>query len=95
MGLFKSSEQKAEEKEAKIQKTLEFYGLTDITNQKDKETLRNIATTMNATALIEAGALLSSDAKTYANITSSYAYCIVQQNFIIIRMLNELLKKGE
>lgn len=94
MALFGGKEAKEEKKEAKMQAVLQKYGLESMTG-KDAEAVRNIAYTLSGNNLIELGTTLSGKAEDVAKLT--YLRAIVEQNFILVRQLNELkelLKNG-
>ena len=93
MGLFKTQEEKEQIAEQKVQKLLAKYGLSNLSNQEDIQSVRKIAEELVGTGLGEFGALLSGDAKEYARLNAQYSRAIVEQNFIIIRQLDRLNNK--
>lgn len=82
---------KEEKKEAKVQALLERYGLQELTDPRDKQAVRNIATNLMGNKLIELGAALSGSGTDPAKL--SYMNAIMEQNFIIIRQLDKISKK--
>lgn len=82
---------KEEKKEAKVQALLERYGLQDLTDPRDKQAVRNIATNLMGNKLIEFGTALCGNGVDPAKL--SYMNAIMEQNFIIIRQLDKIAKK--
>lgn len=87
MGLFGNNEEK---KEQKAQALLAKYGLQEISNQKDLESLRKISCDLMGNQLIELGATLTGKPEDGAKL--SYLHAIMQQNFIMIRQLDRIAK---
>ena len=88
MGLLGNNDAKKEEK---VQKLLSKYGLQNLSDPRDIEAVKNIAIDLAGNKAIEFGALLqgnSADA-----VKMSYLNAIMQQNFIIIRLLDRIAKK--
>lgn len=93
MGLLNNLEKKAQEKEdAKTQELIEKYQLNGI-GEEYKKAIYEVNKTIAGTKLIQAGSLLSRDPLGYAEAQSSFQYAIIQQNWIIIKQLNEISKK--
>ena len=90
MGIFGNKEDKAQKDLAKLQEIAAKYNLTDV-NPKDLETIRNINYGLMGSGLMEFGTLLTG--KTEDNVKISYLSALVQQNWIIIRQLDEISKK--
>lgn len=92
MGLFKSEEEKQAIKEEKIDKMMKQYGLEDLDN-KYRNAVRNINSELSGTGMMELGNMLSFDEKTAARLNTYYTNALIQQNWIIIRQLDEISKK--
>ena len=92
MGLFKTQEEKQQIREEKTRKILEKYELTNLSSQYENA-IKNINSELAGSGLSEFGNLLSPDANTSARIQIQYLNSIVQQNWIIIRQLDEISKK--
>ncbi len=93
MGMFKSKEEKQREKEEKALQLLEQYGLGDMTNPEDLNRIKFICNLKASTDMMSFGASLGGDVKSWAMVDANYNQILVEQNMLIIRMLNELLKK--
>ena len=92
MGLFSTPEEKEAKKEAKIDKMMERYGLQDLSPEyRDK--VRSIYLELMGTGLMDAGLKLSLNTKTEDLLKISYLNAVVQQNWIIIRLLDEIKRK--
>ncbi len=99
MGLFnsESKEEKAAKKQArKEQKELEVlrkYGLEELQNPNDIESVKNIVTELSGTGLMELGITLGagSDRDIQKN-QLYYQRALIEQNFIIIRQLDRIAK---
>lgn len=92
MALFKSAEEKAAIAAEKEQKALKKYGLESLTDPQDIESVKTIVTELLGTGLMEFGATLGSGSDA-SRVSMYYLRAIVEQNFIIIRQLDRLLKK--
>lgn len=90
MALFGNREEKKQQKEDKKQEKLEQlmagYNLDDL-SQEDKEYARMVIKSLSGTTLIGLG----SNAQDMAKIGLSQT--IVDQNFLIIKLLNEINQK--
>lgn len=92
MGLFGGTkETKEEKKERKAQELLEKYGLGNLSHEY-VDSVKNISTELAGTGMIEFGSQLSG-MKSEDTLKVSYLRAIVEQNFIIIRELDEISKK--
>lgn len=91
MGLFGSKESKEDKKLAKMKALAARYHLDDI-NPKDLESIQSIYYELAGTGLMEFGALLTG-AKSEDNLKIAYLNTLIQQNWIIIRQLDEISKK--
>ena len=91
MALFGKKESKEEKKARKEAELLAKFGLEDLTG-KDLESVKTIVSELAGNKFLEAGAVLtgakSDDIVKVTNLTA-----IVEQNWIIIRQLNEINKK--
>lgn len=90
MALF-SGETKEEKKERKVQELLEKYGLQNLSDPRDKESVKAISEALLGNKLIEVGTVMQGGGADAAKM--SYLRAIVEQNWIIIRLLDELNKK--
>lgn len=90
MGLFNSKEDKEAKKLAKMNEIAAKYHLSGI-NPIDLESIRGINSELFGTGLMEFGTLLSG--KTEDNVKIAYLNALIQQNWIIIRQLDEISKK--
>lgn len=80
----------AEKQEQKVQVLLQRYGLQDLSDPRDIQAVRNIATNLSGNKLIEVGTLLQGNGVDPAKL--SYLNAIMEQNFIMIRQLDKLTK---
>ena len=90
MGMFGNKTNKEEKKAAKMQEMANKYNLGDI-NPKDLETIKSINYELMGTGLMEFGTLLTGKAED--NVKIAYLNTLIQQNWIIIRQLDEISKK--
>lgn len=90
MGMFGNKASKEEKKAAKMQEMANKYNLGDI-NPKDLETIKSINYELMGTGLMEFGTLLTGKAED--NVKIAYLNTLIQQNWIIIRQLDEISKK--
>ena len=88
MGLFGNSDEKKAEK---AQALLRKYGLEDLSDQRDIQAVQNIAYDLMGNKAIELGTLLQGNGSDAAKM--SYLNAIMQQNFIIIRLLDKIANK--
>lgn len=86
MGLFKTPE----EKEKAL---LEKYGLDGLSNPKDVESVKSIASNLVGSGLMDAGMRIGMGAKVEDQLQVMYQKAIMEQNFIIIRKLCEISEK--
>lgn len=95
MGLFKSEEQKKLEREEKqnkqLQKLVSKYNLNNM-SKSDLETLQRISNDLAGTGLMKAGMSLSF-AKTEDQAKVSYLSALVEQNWLIIKLLSDMNRK--
>lgn len=90
MGLFASKEEKEEKKAAKMREVAAKYHLENI-NSEDLETVQKINSELLGTGMMEFGTLLTGKAED--NVKIAYLNTLIQQNWIIIRQLDEISKK--
>lgn len=90
MALFGNTEEK---KAAKVEALLNRYGLQELSDQRDLDSVRNIATNLMGNKLIQLGAALQGNGADAAKL--SYMNAIMEQNFIMIRQLDRIAKKLE
>lgn len=86
MGLFKTPEEKEKE-------LLARYGLDGLTNPKDVESVKSIASNLVGAGLMDAGMKIGMGAKVEDQLQVMYQKAIMEQNFIIIRKLCEISEK--
>lgn len=92
MGFFKSEEEKRQIQLEKEQRLLAKYELNDL-DRKYINAVKNINAELAGSGLSELGNLLSPDEKTSSRIKVQCLNTLVQQNWIIIRQLDEISKK--
>lgn len=90
MGLFSNAEAKEEKKEKKLNELMAKYELNDL-DRKYANSIKNISGALAGNTLIELGSTLGMTSA--ENLTTSYLKAIVEQNFIIIRQLDDISKK--
>ena len=89
MALFsKEPKETPEEKERKL---LEKYGVANLNDPEDVESMKIIARELSGSVFMEAGLKLSM-AKAEATLPITYQRAIMEQNFIIIRQLDRITK---
>ena len=84
-------ETKEEKQDRKIRELLQKYGLEDL-SEKDTESIRLIANELMGTGLMETGIALTGKAED--NLKIHYLRALVEQNWIIIRLLDQIAKKS-
>lgn len=89
MALFKSADEKAEEQAKKEQKLLKKYGVDELSDPRDMESVKKIAQELIGTGLSEAGMKIAM-AKPEVTVPISYQRAIMEQNFIMIRQLDRI-----
>lgn len=90
MGLFGNSEEK---KAAKVEELLNRYGLQELSDERDFDSVTRIAWNLTGNKMIELGVALQGNGADSAKL--SYLNAIMEQNFIIIRQLDRISKKLE
>lgn len=91
MALFNSKETKDDKKQQEINKFMEKYQLEEI-DDKDLVIIKKIATDLIGNNLLKAGMALSF-AKAEEQAKVSYLSALVNQNWIMIRQLNNISNK--
>lgn len=89
MALFNNAA-KEDKKAAKAEALLEKYGLQELKDPRDVESVRAIANSLMGNKLIELGTVLTGNGEDAAKL--SYLSAIVEQNWVIIRLLDKLAK---
>ena len=92
MALF-NKESKEDKAMSKVYGLMERYGLEDMNDVRDIETVKEIALELAGNKLIEFGTALSGKPEDVAKI--SYLRAIIEQNWIIIRQLDRISKALE
>lgn len=90
MALFGSSDEK---KQAKVDALLQRYGLQELSDDRDYDSVVHIAQNLMGNKLIELGAALQGNGADAAKL--SYLNAIMEQNFIMIRQLDRIFQKLE
>ena len=93
MALFGNKEDAAAKAAEKEKALLQKYGVEMLYDTQAAECLKRIARELASTGLMEAGVKLSMAAKPEDQLTVSYLRAIVEQNFLIIRLLDALGEK--
>lgn len=86
----KQKEKAKEKQKEKAKKFLEKYGLDDVRDDKDYETICRMAYDLMGSGLMEAGMKLSLNSKTEDLLTITYLKALMEQNWIIIKQLDRL-----
>lgn len=81
---------KEEKKEAKIQNLLQKYGMQELTDPRDIQSVREIASDLLGQKMIQLGTALQGNSADLANMALLRAQ--VEQNYVIIRLLNQIEK---
>lgn len=87
MGMFGNSEEKQNEK---VEKLLKKYHVENVSSDISTD-VKEIATDLAGNKMIEVGTLLQGNGADSAKM--SYMSAIMKQNFIIIRLLDEIAHK--
>lgn len=88
MGLFGESEEKREQM---IQSMMAQYGLEDLTDPKDIQCVQDIAYDLYEHGMIDFASRFHGKGTDAAQL--AYLNAIMQQNFIIIRLLDKIANK--
>ncbi len=95
MALFGNAESKEEKAEKKQKEILAKYNLTELNDPADVESVKKIVEELTGRGLMEFGAMLSGSEKDLLKVQMGYQRAMVEQNFIIIRQLDRLIKAIE
>lgn len=90
MALFGGKESKEDKQARKAQEILAKYGLEGL-DHKYADAVRNIALELSGTGMMETGLTLSLAGKAEDILPVHYQRAMVEQNFIIMRQLNDLM----
>lgn len=93
MALFGGKEEKEEKAARKQQEMLKKYRLEELSDPADLESVKRIVAELFGTDIFELDALLTGDVRNMTRIQMYYQRALVEQNFIIIRMLDRINKK--
>lgn len=91
--MFGSKETREEKQARKEPELLDRYGLGELSDPDDIASVKKIVSELTGTGLMETGMKLSMGAKTEDQLQVIYQRTIMEQNFIIIRQLDKILKK--
>ena len=92
MGLFGNNEDKEAKKEAKLDAMMAKYGLENLSPEY-RSKVKDINSELIGTGLMEAGMKLSMNAKAEDQLQVQYLRTIMEQNWMIIRLLGEIKNK--
>lgn len=92
MGLFGNNEDKEAKKEAKLDAMMAKYGLENLSPEY-KSKVKDINLELIGTGLMETGMKLSMNAKVEDQLQVQYLRTIMEQNWMIIRLLDEIKNK--
>lgn len=92
MGLFGNSEDKEAKKEAKLDTMMAKYGLENLSPEY-RSKVKDINLELIGTGLMETGMKLSMNAKVEDQLQVQYLRTIMEQNWMIIRLLDEIKNK--
>ncbi|HEX2986101.1 MAG TPA: hypothetical protein VHO71_04725 [Caproiciproducens sp.] len=92
MSFIKSKEEKEEEKSNKLNLKMSQYNLEHLSDT-DKKEVSTILTGLMGNNLIEWGTIFGGKAEDTAKL--SYLQALVEQNWLIIKLLNEIKEKLE
>lgn len=93
MALFGNKEDAAAKAAEKEKALLEKYGVEMLYDTQAAECLKKIARELAGTGALEFGMKLQMGVKTEDQLTVQYLRAIVEQNFLIIRLLDALGEK--
>ena len=88
--MFGNNQEKQEQKTLAL---MQRYGLEGLSDPRDAQAVRNIASNLAGNKLIEVGALFQGNGIDSAKM--SYLNAIMEQNFIMIRQLDRIAKALE
>jgi len=96
MALF-GSEDKQEKKrlkeEQQVADLLNKYGLSNLKDPEDIQSVRKIVSELAGTGLMEFSLMLGGNEKEYLKLVAQYNRALLEQNFIIIRQLDKIANK--
>ena len=92
MALFQSKEDKATKQAQKEQELIERYGLEELTDPRDIESAKKIISELAGTNAMQFGSMLAGTEVDFLRNNSYYLRAMIEQNFLIIRLLNRLSK---
>lgn len=96
MGFFDMNYESPEQKEERKKKELlSKYGLEELENKKDVESIRKIIGELIGTGIMETGMTFSFNTKPEQSLPVYYQRAMLEQNWIIIRQLDQLNKNIE
>lgn len=93
MVLFGGKEAKEEKAARKQQEMLKKYRLEELSDPADLESVKRIVAELFGTDIFELDAILTGDTKSMDRAKMYFQRALVEQNFIIIRMLDRINKK--
>ncbi len=95
MGLFNSSKETKEEKQARKElEMMEKYGLQSLSDQKDIDSVRKIVSELTGTGVMEFGiAFGAGGERDLLRMQMNFQRAILEQNFILIRQLDRISQK--
>ena len=94
MGFLDSPEEKLAKQEENTRKALQKYGMEDLKDPRDIESVKKIVLELVGYKWFNAGSLLGNDSATLRMIAETNRV-IMEQNFIIIRQLDRMCGNGE
>lgn len=92
MGLFGNNEDKEAKKEAKLDAMMAKYGLENLSPEY-RSKVKDINLELIGTGFMETGMKLSMNAKVEDQLQVQYLRTIMEQNWMIIRLLDEIKNK--
>lgn len=92
MAFFGNSENKEAKKEEKLNALMAKYGLENLSPEY-RSKVKDINTELMGTGLMETGMVLSLGTKPEEQIKVAYLRALIEQNWMIIRLLDEIAKK--
>ena len=92
MGIFQSADEKAAKQDEKLNDVMKKYGLEKLSGEYRDE-VAEINSELLGSKALEVGMKISMAGKTEEILKVSYLKAILEQNWIIIRLLNDLNSK--
>ncbi|MGB9813533.1 MAG: hypothetical protein ACPLRZ_07620 [Thermovenabulum sp.] len=90
MGLFKSKDEKEAQRKELLNAKMALYNLQNL-SQEDKEVVNGIMEGLRGSGLIEFGTIFHGKAEDVAKL--GYLRALLEQNWLIIKLLNEINQK--